>query len=105
MINKDKLLILGTVPIAMTINLCLLSYFFGNQSEYHQQSVSQPKETINDNSTNSVHSEPTIQFATTRQKLKIAHFPEPPIHTFAGNESQEMSEEEENIKVKGVVIK
>lgn len=89
----------------MTINLCLLSYFFGDQTEYHQKTVSQSKETINNNSNNRVQSESTIQFATTRQKLKIAHFPEPPIHTFAGNESQEMAQEDENIKVKGVVIK
>ncbi len=105
MINKDKLLILGTVPIAMTINLCLLNYFFGNQADFPKQAVSKPKEIIENNFNDSVHSESAIQFATTRKKLKIAHFPEPPIHTFAGNESQEMAEEDENIKVKGVVIK
>ena len=105
MINKDKLLIIGTVPIAMTINLCLLNYFFGNQAEYPRKTVFHSEETINNNTKNSVQSESSIQFANTRKKLKISHFPEPPIHTFAGNESQELAAEEESIKTKGVVIK
>ena len=104
MINKDKLLIIGTVPIAMIINLCLLNYFFGNDADNKKQFVSRSNETIINTENSKVQSTSSIKFANTRQKLNIAHFPEPPIHTYAGN-AKDMAEDDETIRAKGVIIK
>ena len=90
----------------MIINLCLLNYFFGETEEFKKTEIIQSevkKENKNQNISN--NSMTVVNLATTRNKLKISHFPKPPIHTFVGNESAEIAEDEENIKTKGVIIK
>ncbi|MBQ2593475.1 MAG: hypothetical protein II567_09385 [Candidatus Riflebacteria bacterium] len=104
MINKDKLLILATVPVAMIINLSLLNICFGNKEGYKETTVSKSEITKTQNTNTSVQPKTSINYTQSRNKLKISHFPDPPIHTFAGNETQEMNEDEEKIKAKGVII-
>lgn len=105
MTSKDKLVIIGTVPIAMIINLCLLNYFFGNKQEYKKPVTSHSEKIMNSKNNTAVQSESSIKFANTRNKLNIAHFPEPPIHTYAGVDSKDMAEDDETIKTKGAIIK
>ena len=105
MTSKDKLVIIGTVPIVMIINLCLLNYFFGNKQEYKKPVASQLEKTTNSKDNTAVQSASTIKFANTRNKLNIAHFPEPPVHTYAGIDSKDMAEDDETIKSKGAIIK
>ena len=105
MTSKDKLVIIGTVPIAMIINLCLLNYFFGNNADNRKAFVSHSEKIISNTEKTKVQSASSIKFANTRNKLNIAHFPEPPIHTYAGIDSKDMAEDDETIKAKGAIIK
>ncbi len=104
MISKDKLLILATVPVAMIINLSLLNLCFGNKEENKETIVSKSEVTKTQTTNTSVREKTSINYPQSHNKLKISHFPEPPIHTFVGNETQEMNEDEEKIKAKGVII-
>ncbi len=105
LIDKPRLIILSTVPMAMVINLLLLNHFFGNQSKALQQhnSYSATTELKENNTTSSTNS--AMVFSRTNKRLKVSHFPPPPAHTFAGNEYSEMNEENENINNQGVIIK
>ena len=106
MITKEKLAIIATVPIVMIINLSILNLYFGDKKNIRLPQESNNTANINNNnSTISEKNSSPVYFSKTKTKLKISHFPQPPKHTFAGNEASELAEEEENIKTKGVVIK
>lgn len=105
LIDRPRLIILSTVPITMAINFLLLNHFFGSSNTKFQQhnQYSTSTEIKETQTTSSVKTTPV--FFRTNKKLKIAHFPPPPAHTFAGNEYSEMTEEKENFNNQGVIIK
>ena len=104
MITKDKLFIIATVPLAMVINLSILSYCFGDKTEYGKPNASQTEKATDNKQKSSAPSATVINFANPGKKLSVSHFPDPPAHTFVGNETREMAEEQENIESKGVIV-
>lgn len=100
MISREKLIILGTVPVVMIINLSLLNYFFGDKIE-KKQTKKIIDDTVDLDFSMSNYDNTAINPVSfnTDNTIMVLKFPTPPAHTFdiADADDIEIAEEEAKI--------
>ncbi len=107
MIDRARLTIIASVPVAMTFNLFLLNYYFNPQKENIniQDSIKEiTNERVEEEKEEYIYENRTTYNSSSDEDEMLFIFSPPAPHTFIGNDSDSYMEEEE-IRNQGVILK
>ncbi len=105
--DRARMIIVGTVPITMVINLLLLNFFCGDKPELkNNQSlkVSNPVENTETIKTNTNYETPLFSKRIIK-KNKTISYTKPPSHVFVEFNSSDVDLANEKQRSEGIIVK